>query len=162
MGKRGYMWHHDESGERFCRRCDTWKPVEAFNWRNKLLGLRQYVCSDCQREQQRERYAKNPEKVLAINRVSALNSREAAREYVYSFLLSHPCKDCGERNPALLTFDHTHGGKLMDISNMVQHQYGIDRIKREIEKCDVVCFNCHMLREHKRKRAYRWHRWNNS
>jgi hypothetical protein len=160
MGTRGYLWHHDETGERYCRRCNNWKPVDAFNWRNRLLGLRQYVCADCQRQQQRNRYAANPEKVRVINRVSALNSREAAREFVYSYLLSHPCVDCGERNPALLTFDHINGTKTSDISNMIQHQYSIDRIQQEIDKCEVRCFNCHNLIEQKRRGAYRWQRGN--
>ncbi len=159
LTKRGYLWHHDETGERFCRRCGNWKPVDAFNWRLKALGLRQYVCADCQREQQRRRYAKNPERVRNINRVSAINSKHAAEEFVYNYLLIHACVDCGERNPALLTFDHI-GGKSANISDMIQHQYSIDRIKAEIELCEVRCHNCHNLVTQKRNGSYRWQRSN--
>jgi hypothetical protein len=50
-----------------------------------------------------------------------------------------------------LTFDHVRGEKLLDVSVMVGRGRSIETIKAEIEKCDVVCFNCHMRREHQRR-----------
>lgn len=156
MATRGYLWHRDETGIRYCRRCDSWKSVEEFNWLDKAEGLRQYVCKSCQRKQMRERYTKNKERVKVINKVAALNGRETAREYCYDYLLTHPCMDCGEKDPTVLSFDHVRGEKDTDISNMVNRGYSVDRIKSEIKKCDVVCLNCHILREAERRKTYRW------
>ena len=38
---------------------------------------------------------------------------------------------------------------------MVCEGVGLETIKAEIEKCDVVCYNCHSLRTQERSRAYR-------
>jgi hypothetical protein len=83
-------------------------------------------------------------------------SQQRAREYVASYFSTHPCADCQERNPSLLTFDHVRDKKRDNISDMVRDGLGIETIRREIEKCDVVCFNCHSLREQQRSGAYRW------
>lgn len=42
--------------QRHCCRCDTWKPLDAFNVKNRRTGLRQSLCRDCFRDYQRQRY----------------------------------------------------------------------------------------------------------
>ncbi len=39
----------------------------------------------------------------------------------------------------------------MNVSDMVAQGYRIESIRRELEKTDVICFNCHMRREQKRR-----------
>lgn len=104
-----------------------------------------------EKKRARDRYANNKERVLTINRVSIQNSKEANREYVYKYLSTHPCQDCGQRNPALLTFDHVLGTKRNDISNMVNNRWSLESIQIKISKTQIVCFNCHMMREHRRR-----------
>ena len=60
---------------------------------------------------------------------------------------SHPCADCGESNPSVLTFDHVRGQKFYDMSKADS----LAGLRQEVQKCDVVCFNCHMKRERCRK-----------
>jgi hypothetical protein len=50
-----------------------------------------------------------------------------------------------------LTFDHVRGTKKGELANMIGRGRSIETIKEEIRKCEVVCFNCHMRREHKRR-----------
>ena len=76
------------------------------------------------------------------------------------YLATHPCVDCGERDRIVLTFDHVTGEKRANVSDMVQGGFGLESIKAEIEKCDVVCFNCHQIRSQKRAGMYRWQRIN--
>ncbi|MCL5611152.1 MAG: hypothetical protein M1485_01135, partial [Chloroflexi bacterium] len=59
--------------------------------------------------------------------------------------------DCGESDVTVLTFDHVRDTKKYNIAGMIQQGLGLDNIMREIEKTDVVCFNCHMRREQKRR-----------
>jgi len=52
------------------------------------------------------------------------------------------CK-CGERHPACLDFHHHGDDKVISIGDAVKHGFSVERIMREIEKCDVMCANCH-------------------
>jgi hypothetical protein len=68
--------------------------------------------------------------------------REMAREYVYQYLLTHPCESCGEADPRVLEFHHT-GDKEKAVSELVAGGYSIETIQAEIDKCSVLCSNCH-------------------
>jgi len=66
---------------------------------------------------------------------------------------SHPCVDCGERDPVVLEFDHLRD-KRFDIANRlvsVKWQTILD----EMAKCEVVCSNCHRRRTAVRRGALR-------
>ena len=152
---RTYTWHEDAAhpDEWFCSAEQKWKPKSEFSLRDNEQGLPQWDCKECRKKRARDRYANNKERVLTINRVSIQNSKEANREYVYEYLSTHPCQDCGQRNPALLTFDHVVGTKRNDISSMVNNGWSLESIQIEISKTEIVCFNCHMMREHRRRRG---------
>lgn len=64
------------------------------------------------------------------------------RKYVEDYKLKNPCP-CGETEPCCLSFHHKNGDKTGNISDMVNRGYGLKRIQTEIEKCDVLCLNCH-------------------
>jgi hypothetical protein len=66
---------------------------------------------------------------------------------------SHPCVDCGEGDPVVLEFDHL-GEKLFDIGQALPYR-SWKRILEEIEKCVVVCANCHRRRTARRRRSLR-------
>lgn len=119
--------------------------------RDEKRGLLQYVCRDCQQEQGRDRYASNKERVLEINRRSTLKSQVKAAIFIQEYLSDKFCVDCGESDMAVLTFDHVRGEKKHNISNMITKGYNVETIKKELEKTEIVCFNCHMRRERRRR-----------
>lgn len=57
-----------------------------------------------------------------------------------------PCADCGGRfHPQSMDLDHRDGlQKAFDVSR--GKLFGIERLRAEIAKCDVVCANCHRVR----------------
>ena len=58
------------------------------------------------------------------------------------------CVDCGyNEHPVALDFDHVRGEKEFTISDGL-HRPWRDVLK-EVNKCDVVCSNCHRVRTHK-------------
>ncbi len=60
------------------------------------------------------------------------------------------CQQCGENHPATLVFHHRDPSvKESSIGTAVHGGWSIERILKEMEKCDVFCTNCHM-RLHKR------------
>jgi hypothetical protein len=70
------------------------------------------------------------------------------------YLLAHPCVDCGETDLLVLEFDHLRDKKY-NIGEMVNRDFTWGSILREIEKCEVVCANCHRRRTYTRRRTYR-------
>jgi hypothetical protein len=81
-------------------------------------------------------------------------ARERAAQYVLDYLSTHRCVECGESDPVVLEFDHVRGKKTLTISQMIRDRYSLDNIQKEIDKCDVLCANCH--REKTRKQLG-WH-----
>jgi hypothetical protein len=67
--------------------------------------------------------------------------------FVDSKKLGRPCCDCGRIfEPLLMDFDHVSEDKIMDISTACSYGWSIQRLSAEIDKCDLVCCWCHVLR----------------
>jgi len=64
------------------------------------------------------------------------------RQFLVDYKKCHPCYVCGEVDFRCLEFHHTEK-KDFEISDIVHDGKGIPRVKRELEKCQVVCANCH-------------------
>jgi hypothetical protein len=61
--------------------------------------------------------------------------------------VSKGCVDCGEKHPACLQFHHRDPSlKLANINRMVILKRSRQLLLSEIEKCDVLCANCHAKR----------------
>ena len=57
---------------------------------------------------------------------------------------SNGCRQCGESDPRCLDFHHRKPSeKAMAINKMVLYGYSKSRIRAEIEKCELLCANCH-------------------
>ena len=51
---------------------------------------------------------------------------EAARQYVWDYLATHACVDCGETDPRLLEFDHVRGKKKVAVSQLATGRHSLD------------------------------------
>jgi L-lysine 2,3-aminomutase len=64
-----------------------------------------------------------------------------------------PCADCGVSYPYyVMDFDHVSGEKVMMISQLVLRG-ATTKLMTELEKCEVVCANCHRIRTFERLQA---------
>jgi len=82
-----------------CNHCLEWKEEEEFNWRYKSLGIRHPTSRECQKPFRRQWYAGSAkERHLENVKERKKRVREEAREFVYQYLLTHPCQSCGERS----------------------------------------------------------------
>lgn len=61
-----------------------------------------------------------------------------------------PCMDCGLVNPIVMEFDH-RPDEVKSFTIAANWQFSMDRLLKEIAKCDIVCANCHRLRTHNRR-----------
>lgn len=111
---------------------------------------------ELRKEYHRQYHLKHHAKRLARNRIRNARLKEEASALA-SAAKSRPCVDCGIQYPPwVMQFDHVRGTKLFDISTAVNRlRCSLSTLMAEIEKCDVVCANCHADRTHKRRRALR-------
>lgn len=54
------------------------------------------------------------------------------------------CRVCGEERRQTLDFHHVDDKK-ESVSKLVRDEYGLETIAKEIEKCVVLCSNCHRV-----------------
>ena len=139
-----------------CATCGEFKNESEYNWRNKLLGKRWGTCRDCQSEQKKKWCENNRERHVANMYEQRLSKQDVGREYIWNHLSTHPCVDCGQSYPAVLEFHHVRGVKRKEVTRLVRDGYSIKTIQKEIDKCDVVCANCHKLRTYKDSWRDQW------
>ena len=75
--------------------------------------------------------------------------RRKKREWVQAIKEATPCVDCGRFYPYyVMDFDHVRGEKKFTIADACSTGIGRKRILKEMAKCDIVCANCHRIREY--------------
>lgn len=134
-----------------CGKCEETKPVEAFAKGRKGEPYR--WCRVCRAEYDRARYTNPDGREKARVTAKRISDTQRNRMYVFTYLLAHPCVDCGATNPVTLQFDHQRD-KSIDVANMLNHS--IARVQREIAKCEVRCGNCHIRKTAKELGHYAW------
>ena len=79
--------------------------------------------------------------------------RSQIRQYMKSLKEESGCTDCGGKfNYWIMEFDHKNDGdKLFNLGRFQERTNSMEVIVAEIEKCDIVCANCHKNRTHMRR-----------
>jgi hypothetical protein len=133
-----------------CTKCGLTKDENEFGWERP--GRRHAHCKPCRVEDRMDYYERNKEKDLEYKWNRQVEKREEARAFVFNYLRQNACSGCGETDPLVLTFHHVRGTKKTNVSQMVNQGYSIRAIQEEIDKTIILCANCHM-KEEKRKRG---------
>lgn len=128
-----------------CCQCGEDLPRSEFNKRKRSKDGLQPQCRNCQRKYYRE----NRDHIRKLIRDVKEKLKEEQAQLIVSYLHEHPCVDCGETDIVVLEFDHCRGEKRMNVTTMIG-AYATSTVMKEIEKCDVVCSNCHTRRTAKR------------
>ena len=125
---------------KICSKCKNELDISNFhNNKSKKDGLSD-VCSLCQNKYNKEWYKKN--KQYKINKTKE-NQTEKSK-WLNEYKSKLKCEKCGENNIACLDFHHTNpDDKEFTIARMVHIGYSKERIIKEINKCIILCSNCH-------------------
>ena len=114
----------------WCSQCSSESATEKAKIKRQLHG-------DKVRKEDRERYRKNREKI----RLQADKRRKTFKQKCVDYLGSE-CNKCGyKKSLAALDFHHRNGdGKNIHITRGTVNW---KEIKAELDKCDLLCANCH-------------------
>jgi len=131
---------------KLCSKCGVEKETTDFSIRRDIK--RNSWCKECHRSYNKMRYYGDPlekARILASNKLRKINNRK-----FITLSKDVPCADCGGRFPSIcMDFDHL-GDKSFTIAEHAKNK-GIKTIQAEIDKCDVVCSNCHRIRTKERR-----------
>jgi len=94
----------------------------------------------------REWYKKNKKSELS----HVKRRKDDIKKWFKEYKAELSCSICNEDHPATIDFHHKDGkDKEQGISYMVANGYSIDRIKKELAKCEILCSNCHRKKHFK-------------
>lgn len=98
------------------------------------------------REHKRRWYENNRQVYRDRNRARFKENARKLRE-----AKKRPCMDCeGRFPPFCMDFDHRDGAtKMGNIGNLLK-TWSWSRLQTEIDKCDLICANCHRIRTARR------------
>ena len=84
------------------------------------------------------------------NTQRTLDRRAELRAWTHEYTRADGgCVRCAEDDPACLDFHHTDTDrKETTISSMISYGYSKERLLAEIEKCEILCANCHRKQHH--------------
>ena len=117
-----------------CKECKVEYPISNYHVSNKRSGVLHPTCKECSAKYARE-------------------YRQSRRDYVAEYKMKKGCEMCGfkaehscqldlhHKDPSTKTYKGSH--KSYDAG------WSLERIDAELEKCLVVCKNCHALEGHR-------------
>lgn len=146
--------------EKHCSKCKESKPLTEFNKNKTRSDGYNSFCRVCHNSHSKAYYKENGVKQIKQIKAALAIRRDANREKVLDILKSG-CKDCGNKDTRVLDFDHLPGHpKKHNVSSLISEGYSWDIVLAEIQKCEVVCRNCHAIRtierdprDHRNKRS---------
>lgn len=139
---------------KYCSKCNTTKPAIEFSFDKSQRDGLAFYCKPCLRECRRLSYHHTKPNSNAKKRKHSRYT--TLREWILSYLLQHPCVDCGETDPIVLEFDHVRGVKVTEVSKLLAKVCGLKMLEDEVAKCDVRCANCHRRMTAKRAKQWLW------
>lgn len=111
---------------KICTKCGRELLLDQFNWRNKAKGTRRSECRECHCGFMKDQYQKK-------------------KDVIQSFKKKAGCKKCGyNKCEEALEFHHINPEEKDDIiARMISNNYSLDKVEKEMQKCVVLCANCH-------------------
>jgi hypothetical protein len=126
---------------KLCKYCQVERPEEMFEI-CRVLGAKVYRRLRCQKCKRR----------LANER------RGRLRKWLDNYKQTLSCERCGFRDFRALQFHHRDQSlKEFNVADMTGSGLSEESIRREIEKCSVLCANCHHIETYRRDQASRPH-----
>lgn len=122
-----------------CTRCKETKPFDDFCKQTRSKDGYQPACKPCMNDL----YNRSRKKKQKHYQDVAKKRQKLVVEKYKLWKQTQSCISCGEDDDACLDLHHTnHKEKETHVSDAV-YKWSWNRVLKEIEKCVVVCANCH-------------------
>ena len=108
-----------------CTKCNRELTLNQFGWKNKLKGTRRAECKECHGAYVKQQYQKR-------------------KQIIQKLKANCSCAKCGENRGYVLDYHHVNPEEKGEtISRLTSNFTNLERAIIEIEKCIVLCANCH-------------------
>lgn len=128
-----------------CTKCNEEKPLSEFSFRNISEQKYQAQCKTCIAQRDKDSY--NTESRKLSIRKAAKSSQERAKQFLIDYKEEKGCCKCGDKRHYVLDFHHERD-KEYDVATGVYKGMSTSRLMEEINKCVVICANCHRELHH--------------
>jgi len=123
-----------------CSKCKEDKELDDFGNNKWTKDRKSNYCKKCMKIVQKNDYEQYKDLYKTRMKLYKRQQIQWYREYKTTL----KCSKCGESHPSTLDFHHKNPNeKEFNISNELYNGYDVEKIKKEIEKCIVLCSNCH-------------------
>lgn len=154
-----------------CPNCEQILSENNFSKDSHTKSKLACYCKFCQNEKNRKYRSKNPKQVKKSKQQDYIKHKDAylrragkRREKMiyeyFSYLLEHPCVECGESDPVVLDFHHINkNNKIAEVSNLIYAEgkfLNNPAVQKEILKCEVLCSNCHRKKTAKQRNSLKY------
>ena len=137
-----------------CTKCGEDLPVSMFYKKLSRRDGLQSHCIDCQKVYKDSYYKRNSKAI--IKAVGIGKRKRALKHYrkIINEYFVNGCVRCYNKDFRVLEFDHVSGDKKAvrgteGVMSYVREGYSWKRIKEEINKCVVLCCNCHKIKTYR-------------
>jgi transcription elongation factor Elf1 len=124
--------------KKICLKCEKEKELDQFPNKSSSKDGKHSYCKECKTKYYDSKYWK-------LKKEKGLHSiyRKDIREEVNEYKKTLGCLKCKESRYYVLCFHHLDPNKKEGDVAMMLSRYGKNKIKKEIDKCIVLCHNCH-------------------
>jgi hypothetical protein len=126
--------------EKTCTKCNQIKSIKDFTRRKSSKDNYHSRCKTCTRKDTQQHYKQNKSYYLAKNK------RQKAKlcSWFKNYKVTLKCNQCDESHISCLSFHHIDPSKKeINVATAVARTWSKEKIISEIEKCIILCENCH-------------------
>lgn len=143
----GFDSPQEHQMKKICNECREEKDITLFRRDRRIKSGYQGRCKSCVSQAIKNAY---PSSYREKANARSLTHRKRNRELKQQYLSGRQCANCGE--PDLVVFEFHHPDPTQkDFTIGDAHSHKWDDILSEMEKCIILCANCHR-KEHYRLR----------
>lgn len=125
-----------------CSMCKNELPLESFSKNHTRKDGLCGACKECNKAYHKIHYKKNKQDYLDK---SKRRRKKLSKDWAL-FKSTLKCKQCGyDKHPVALDFHHKDPSKKDEGLARLITTGSMKRIQEELEKCDVLCANCHRI-----------------